>query len=128
MWLLWLICFQFSLLLFYWIQSSAQMVSVAWGAEQSMPCLLACGFYLAVIYLRWQTLAKMKQQPARQFRVLVCALILGLLPLLLVHAQMPSETIAGGSGIAVLGVMCLLQLAPSYATPGYEFDSEKNSQ
>ena len=128
MWLLWLICFQFSLLLFYWIQSSAQMVSVAWGAEQSMPCLLACGFYLAVIYLRWQTLAKMKQQPASQFRVLVCALILGLLPVFLVYIQIPPVTSAVANGIAVLGVLCLLQLAPSYATPGYEFESEKNSQ
>lgn len=126
MWLLWLICFQFSLLLFYWIQASAQMVSVAWGAEQSMPCLLACGFYLALIYLRWQTLAKMKQQPARQFRVFAWALILGLLPVFLVCIQMPPVTSAVGNGIAVLGVLCLLQLAPSYATPGYDFEAAKN--
>lgn len=127
MWLLWLMCFQFSLLLFYWIQAGTP-AAINWGLEQVLLWLMTCGFYLAVCYLRWHALPKIKQQPAKQFRVLVCALILGLLPLLLVHAQMPSETIAGGSGIAVLGVMCLLQLAPSYATPGYEFDSEKNSQ
>ena len=128
MWLLWLICFQYSLLLFYWIQAHAQIGSVAWGAEQSMLCLLACSFYLAVSYLRWHTLARMKQQPARQFRVFTWALILGLLPLLLVCMQIPPISGALGKGIAVLGVVCLLQLAPSYATPGYDFEAEKNSK
>lgn len=128
MWLLWLICFQFSLLLFYRIQASAHMFSLDWGAEQSMLCLLACGFYLAVSYLRWQTLTKMKQQPARQFRVFAWALMLGLLPLFLVCLQIPTVTSAVGKGIAVLGVLCLLQLAPSYATPGCDFDADKNSK
>ena len=47
MWLLWLICFQFSLLLFYWLQTSVQTVSMAWGAEQTILCLLACGFFIS---------------------------------------------------------------------------------
>ena len=128
MWLLWLICFQFSLLLFYWLQTSVQTVSMAWGAEQTILCLLACGFYFIMVYLRWQTLDKMKQQPAKQFRIFAWALMLGLLPVLLVYIQIPPVTSVVGNGIAILGVLCLLQLAPSYATPGYDFESEKNTK
>ena len=42
--------------------------------------------------------------------------------------QIPPITGAVGKGIAVLGVVCLLQLAPSYATPGYDFEAAKNSK
>ena len=90
--------------------------------------LLACGFYFAVNYLRWYALPKVKQQPAKQFKLFVWALILGLLPLLFLYVKMPNQTIVGGSWIAVWGVLCLLQLAPSYATPGYDFEAEKNSK
>lgn len=126
MWLLWLICFQFSLLLFYWIQARAQALSVDWGLKQSCMWLLACGFYFTVSYLRWYALPKVKQQPAKQFKLFVLALILGLLPLLFLYAKMPSQIIVGGSWIAVVGVLCLLQLAPSYATPGYDFEAAEN--
>ena len=78
-----------------------------------------------MVYLRWQTLDKMKQQPAKQFRIFAWALMLGLLPVLLVYIQIPPVTSVVGNGIAILGVLCLLQLAPSYATPGYDFESEK---
>lgn len=128
MWLLWLICFQFSLLLFYWIQAGTQAVTVDWGHEQFLMWGLACGFYLVVSYLRWCSLPKIKQLPAKQFRVFAWALTFGLLPLFYVYMQMPTGSIAGGNGIAVLGVLCLLQLAPSYATPGYEFEAVKPSK
>ena len=122
MWLLWLICFQFSLLLFYWIQAMAQALSVDWGLKQSCMWLLACGFYFAVSYLRWYALPKVKQQPAKQFKLFVWALIFGLLPLLFLYAKMPSQTIVGGSWmrlsiqalLLVLTYNCLLNPAQHF--------------
>ena len=101
-------------------------VTVDWRLEQLIVWSVVCAAYLAVSYLRWCTLPKMKLQPAKQFRVFMCALLLGLMPSLLVYMQKPFYPIIFSGVIAVLGVLCLLQLAPSYATPGYDFEAADN--
>lgn len=118
---LWVIWFSFlqSAFLFTWFlggglpegeNAAEPMAFVLW--------LIAFGGLAAATVIRWVVLPKILK-PEQQLVTLIIGLSLCELPIfvsLFLMADYPQNQIA----VLIVAVLCIIQFAPSYATPGYD--------
>jgi len=118
-WVLWFVFLQSALVIHFVIgdgfpqgENAAEPMALWLWVLCSVPLFLATG-------VRWLVIPKLKEQ-----RHLLVAMIVGLalseqpifFSLFLIGADYPQNQIA----VLMVAVVCLIQFAPSYATPGYD--------
>ncbi|HAV12966.1 MAG TPA: hypothetical protein DCX06_05660 [Opitutae bacterium] len=122
-WIIWFVFLQSALVIHFVLgggfpegdNATEPMAAVVWAACIA-PILIATG-------IRWLVIPKL-QDPSKLFIAMILGLVLSEQPifisLFLIGDEYPQNQIA----VLMVSVMSLIQLAPSYLTPGYKLDSE----